>query len=1090
MKKLLLLLPAIALAQTVPVPIPGTGACKITAVSAATPARITVENISYCGIQATDGADADTDPDNRIRIQGARSSNTATAAVMNINSWPANSTDEDGLCSIALNISGNQFDLYKCDGTTAITASSTWVAGGFIWRVVRVSVPSRPLMLDATVLAGIQSTATGTGWGDAARLPMQAVATAVDAYIGAGYINGSDPLMSITPRAALRWYAEGKPASSASKTAAIFGVNNINQYVGTFACDEVTGGNSGCGQAATPIMDYTSSHYGTNALLAASLMYDQLSGPEQTALRNWWLNDLPANQGGHNFLGVSLTKPQWKSNPGTVSVSGVNVTGDGSTNFLLYNVGDYMFVPPDNGGRNYRITAINSANSITLATSPDTVGAGSGYKVGPAWDSSQYGFLWFSKHFADTNLCGGNVFQGGAIFGCPDYPPAGGQGIGGLSNHNVMRIVNDLALGITFAPYDIRARWLMADAAGYFYHVTYPQMLAEYSGITNIATVGYAPARTNFSPNMGLGILKNATGLDYAHPQFVDVHAAWSLAATIPGTVKNLLSQGESSENDTLSLINRAPCLLVPLFYPTSTYAGACIADTPTHAVWTVTNFNRQDIFQSVGHLGIRPDVSPVTLTNPTFIFKSLHGLCTAQWNYFCYSFAHPTKIITKTAMVSRIGTPGSQTKSWYWDMVGFAGGDQQTQKVETGLYGNINGKIMLSPDGNGASRYGSAPENFGNVTFSGVSFKSAYPNVAQNVEERLAGNRYYSGGTVDLADHYMTSPGGSTRRSWIHAKRGTNDYVLEWFHLPASGTVAYHMNIEDDSCGTPSSTTCVTLNRAAGTWIHTKTGARLLSKVLGTATTSTENNSDTNGNYTNSRGKTFRVGVTGTNFGVLHRLTTNTSETLATATTLTSGSWSGVQVADGTSPAVMLVAPTNQTSLSGVSPTVSAYQLVAAGLSAGTYKVQAAGVDVSGCTAITVLSGEHTLECASVPSGALTISAVGAPLNIDTTSLPDGTVGTSYSQTLAGSGGSGTGYTWSLPSGSLPPGLSLNSATGEIGGTPSAAGTYTFTVGLADSASGSDTQPLSITIGAPAGGSAATGTLLRGVVCRGCTVK
>jgi len=85
--------------------------------------------------------------------------------------------------------------------------------------------------------------------------------------------------------------------------------------------------------------------------------------------------------------------------------------------------------------------------------------------------------------------------------------------------------------------------------------------------------------------------------------------------------------------------------------------------------------------------------------------------------------------------------------------------------------------------------------------------------------------------------------------------------------------------------------------------------------------------------------------------------------------------------------------------------------------------------------------------------------------ITITTTTLPNGTVNTAYSQTLTSTGGTGT-VTWSLDSGSLPPGLSLNSS-GTISGTPTTAGTYTFMVEAEDSSTppASDLQQLSITI-------------------------
>ena len=91
-------------------------------------------------------------------------------------------------------------------------------------------------------------------------------------------------------------------------------------------------------------------------------------------------------------------------------------------------------------------------------------------------------------------------------------------------------------------------------------------------------------------------------------------------------------------------------------------------------------------------------------------------------------------------------------------------------------------------------------------------------------------------------------------------------------------------------------------------------------------------------------------------------------------------------------------------------------------------------------------------------------------PLVITTTSLPNGIVGTPYSQPLTATGGV-TPRTWSLDSGSLPAGLTLW-AGGTISGTPTGPfGTSTFTVKVVDSADSegatrSATKELSITIG------------------------
>ena len=100
-----------------------------------------------------------------------------------------------------------------------------------------------------------------------------------------------------------------------------------------------------------------------------------------------------------------------------------------------------------------------------------------------------------------------------------------------------------------------------------------------------------------------------------------------------------------------------------------------------------------------------------------------------------------------------------------------------------------------------------------------------------------------------------------------------------------------------------------------------------------------------------------------------------------------------------------------------------------------------------------------------NVPADVIKLTAQFAPsshsVTITTDTLPDGKVGEAYSHTLTATGTAP--ITWSVDGG-LPADLSLNVNTGEISGTPTAAGTSTFTIKATNSA-GSDTKELSITI-------------------------
>ncbi|MBZ5525893.1 MAG: Ig-like domain-containing protein [Acidobacteriia bacterium] len=116
------------------------------------------------------------------------------------------------------------------------------------------------------------------------------------------------------------------------------------------------------------------------------------------------------------------------------------------------------------------------------------------------------------------------------------------------------------------------------------------------------------------------------------------------------------------------------------------------------------------------------------------------------------------------------------------------------------------------------------------------------------------------------------------------------------------------------------------------------------------------------------------------------------------------------------------------------------------------------------------------------VYNGSLTVSSTGAtnspvtitvqmtiypPLEIATTSLPVAFSNQPYSTTLSATGGSGTGFVWSLQSGILPSGVSLNTASGVISGTPgdiSGSTVRTFNIGLQDSAGHFTFKTLSIT--------------------------
>ena len=88
--------------------------------------------------------------------------------------------------------------------------------------------------------------------------------------------------------------------------------------------------------------------------------------------------------------------------------------------------------------------------------------------------------------------------------------------------------------------------------------------------------------------------------------------------------------------------------------------------------------------------------------------------------------------------------------------------------------------------------------------------------------------------------------------------------------------------------------------------------------------------------------------------------------------------------------------------------------------------------------------------QAAAGRAPSVTLSYPLAALSVTTATLPDGTAGTAYTDTTLDATGGVSPYTWSVPTGTLPPGLSLSSS-GVISGTPTSPGTFGFTVTVTD---------------------------------------
>ena len=197
-----------------------------------------------------------------------------------------------------------------------------------------------------------------------------------------------------------------------------------------------------------------------------------------------------------------------------------------------------------------------------------------------------------------------------------------------------------------------------------------------------------------------------------------------------------------------------------------------------------------------------------------------------------------------------------------------------------------------------------------------------------------------------------------------------------------------------------------------------------------------------------------------------------------------------GAVVPSGSSPAVSL-SPTSLT-FSGITIGHSATQTITL-TNTGTATLTISSVSISGtgfsqtnsCVGSVSMSGTCPINVTFTPTSSSTVTgtvsitdnAAGSPQTagltgsgssvIPTTpvltgTLPAGTVGTAYSGGLTGSGGSPP-YTWAV-SPTLPSPLTMNTGTGAITGTPTAASSATETFTITDS-KGSKSTPYGTTL-------------------------
>src|SRR5207248_6274172 len=95
--------------------------------------------------------------------------------------------------------------------------------------------------------------------------------------------------------------------------------------------------------------------------------------------------------------------------------------------------------------------------------------------------------------------------------------------------------------------------------------------------------------------------------------------------------------------------------------------------------------------------------------------------------------------------------------------------------------------------------------------------------------------------------------------------------------------------------------------------------------------------------------------------------------------------------------------------------------------------------------------------------SQSYTVTITCPTITVSPSTLPNGTTGTAYNQTITASGGTAP-YTFAVTTGTLPNGLTLASS-GALTGTPTVANSFSFTITATDSSAGACTGSQAYTL-------------------------
>lgn len=1101
----------------------GTGYCRVTGVSTANPAIVTVSDMTRCGLANGD----------KVIIADV-------AGATGINIHLEDASDTNGICRTVASLSGNTFAVKACDGTTnvsgAVHASCSggqathqgncaYIAGGRVGKATLQTLTDHPrIWLDGSAGSRTAQAVLTTGTGKA---------TASNPFYGRVLSNRTIWNNNYASQWGYNWYQTQAlnhyPLASAihyyvtgdttSRDAAKFLIQEPEQ-IGLAGCDE-SAIHGSCGWNGQNLGVYAMDQI-SSSMMHYSLIRGALSGGEISNFMDFLLSDNSWAQNGINYTAnYNLVKKGRKSVSGNLTLTAGSTAAVGvSTAFTTeLAVGDILLIPGLGAcGDSYQIlvkVATITDNTHLAMSSPAWASCPSGsapYEAYQPWASGAFGFSWANRHYEFNVLVGAGEDFGGGTRGSAHYS-AGVSGVYSniTTNHTWSRGAAHVPMGLATCGDDPRGCLLLSLGDEWMYDRALPWALQKWTGFSGSSLQYHVSAITNRLVEWAAWIQYSTVNQVSSLPaDYLSYVSKWFRSSLIPGAAFFPFVEEDyvAVEAGTTFFMSLATMGMQP-----SATESQYLQHDVINKYWYADGTHALDSTAApadnatLAWLTYEPSVTATQDTNSSrFFVETQAALCNSIFGSAITTVYPTCSSEDKSRMAfsfSSVPATNNFTMTMLGvDLHGITNDDHQALYPQGGNLAIIrNRHWLLGRDAD--RRLGTTPAHRASIQVGAESNwkdrtgTTTYVGLDLPVPWYGGNSSYFFTRHTITAQYEAAANVTAMERQTFHLKAAGQDYIVDHVAgtLGSSGTVKSLVQLQLESGYSASFSSS---NKNSSLSFSSSPNACLSSQAIamnGTSiTAATEDGNDAHLGYTGGNGYTGRwfVSYTGTgpDFVIVHMPKASASCTAPTYTTSTAGSFRTLIIADGSNPKALAFTALGATasSLSGLTLAATS-QLTVTGLAADTYKVQSAGSDVSGCTALVVDSTSHALNCDSVPAGAITIAAAGGgggSPDIDQTSLPGGTVGVSYSQTLTATGGAGSNV-WDVSAGTICAGLSLSSG-GAITGTPTTAQTCSFTARVTDSAMATDTQALSILIGAAPG--AGTGARLGGRLVGGARLQ